>query len=444
MIKPNWNAFKAKFCENPQYHFEWFCYLLFCREQNKPYGVFRYKNQSAIEVEPVVTDNGVIGFQSKFYETALSNHKIELLETLNKTKRDYPTLTKLYLYTNQEWSQAFTPQKFNEIKATKTSAQLDIEALACKLGIELEWRTLSYFESLFVCSDCSDISKFFFIENDSLFNVLQNQTRHTEAVLNNIKDTISFSGQSFSIDRGNIFDTLTKDNSTISIICGKGGVGKTVEIKNLYNKVKDSYPIFAFKSTEFEINKLDDLLHNSGAEDFFKSFNNSESKFIIIDSAEKLMELKNQEPFKEFIDLCIRLKWGIIFTTRDYYFDDLNFMCINLSGIIPRKLYINVLSEDELITLSKKYSFELPGDSRLLELIKTPFYLNEFLKFYDVNSNTISNLSSFKNYLWNQKIKKGDSKREHGFMCMALKRVNEGRFYIDVNESLLGKVRTSP
>jgi len=51
MIKPNWDLFKAKFSENPQDNFEWFCYLLFCREFYKPHGVFRYKDQSGIETE---------------------------------------------------------------------------------------------------------------------------------------------------------------------------------------------------------------------------------------------------------------------------------------------------------------------------------------------------------------------------------------------------------
>ena len=48
MIKPNWDIFKAKFSENPQYNFEWFYYLLFCKEFNKEFGIFRYKNQAAI------------------------------------------------------------------------------------------------------------------------------------------------------------------------------------------------------------------------------------------------------------------------------------------------------------------------------------------------------------------------------------------------------------
>ena len=70
MIKPNWDIFKAKFSENPHNIFEWFCYLLFCKEFNKPLGIFRYKNQSAIETNPIETGDGIIGWQAKFYDTA--------------------------------------------------------------------------------------------------------------------------------------------------------------------------------------------------------------------------------------------------------------------------------------------------------------------------------------------------------------------------------------
>ncbi len=82
MIKPNWQIFRAKFSENPQINFEWFCYLLFCREFNKPFGIFRYKNQSAIETDPIEINGQFIGWQAKFYDSTLSNHKDDLIDTI--------------------------------------------------------------------------------------------------------------------------------------------------------------------------------------------------------------------------------------------------------------------------------------------------------------------------------------------------------------------------
>jgi len=105
VIKPNWHNFRAKFNDNPQKNFEWFCYLLFCHEFKTPAGIFRYKNQSGIETNPITKDGEVIGWQAKFYDTKLSDNKSELIGMIAKSKRDYSDLTKIIFYTNQEWGQ---------------------------------------------------------------------------------------------------------------------------------------------------------------------------------------------------------------------------------------------------------------------------------------------------------------------------------------------------
>ncbi|WP_283709515.1 hypothetical protein [Pseudoalteromonas prydzensis] len=95
MIKTDWKIFKAKFSANPQDAFEWMCYLLFCNEFKAKTGIFRYKNQSAIETNPISSNGVNVGWQAKFYETALSSHKNDILATITKAKRDYPTARSL-------------------------------------------------------------------------------------------------------------------------------------------------------------------------------------------------------------------------------------------------------------------------------------------------------------------------------------------------------------
>ena len=141
MIKPNWQNFKAKFNKNPQGNFEWFCYLLFCKEFDRPYGIFRYKNQSAVETDPIEVGSEVIGWQAKFYESSLSNHKENILSTIENSKRDYPNITKLYFYSNREWGQS---------KGHKPKGLIEVEAKAKEVNIVLEWKTKSFFESEFV------------------------------------------------------------------------------------------------------------------------------------------------------------------------------------------------------------------------------------------------------------------------------------------------------
>jgi len=432
VIRPNWDVFKAKFSINPQYHFEWFCYLLFCKETNQPQGIFRYKNQSAIEAEPVDIGDDCLGFQSKFYSTTLSSNKAEIIDTLKKAKRDYPKLTKLYLYTNQEWGQAYPTKNNPKRKAQKSAAQKEIEEIAIGLDIDLLWRPASYFESPFVCQDCADLSKYFFVRDTSIFDLISFHERHTESILKNIKQSIPFNGNEISIERSNVLASLKDPSFKISIVSGKGGVGKTVEVKKFYQDSKQALPIFAFKANEFEVEQLDDVTKGKSITDFLTFFGDSTDKVLIIDSSEKLMDLNNLEPFKEFIDLSVEHGWRIIFTTRDYYFDDLNHLCLDILGVIPNKLYVSDLTERELEELAEEFTFVLPANSRLRSLLQLPFYLSAYLRFYDTTLEVPMDLAGFKNHLWNKRIKAGDSKREKLFSELALQRANSGKFYLPV------------
>ncbi len=438
MIRPNWDEFKVKFSGNPQYHFEWFCYLLFCRETNQPHGIFRYKNQSAIEAEPVDIGDDCLGFQSKFYDTTLSSNKSELIKTLEKARRDYPKLTKLYLYTNQEWGQAY-PRKNNPTqKAQKSAAQKEIEEKAAKLGINLVWRAASYFESQFVCQTCADLSKYFFVSDNSIYDLISFHERHTESILKNIKQCIPFNGNEILIERNDILASLKDPSFKVSIVSGKGGVGKTVEVKKFYQDSQQTLPIFAFKANEFEVERLDDVTSGRSITDFLTFFGDSTDKVIIFDSSEKLMDLNNLEPFKEFIDISVEHGWRIIFTTRDHYFDDLNHLCLDILGVIPNKLYVSDLTERELEALSEEFTFVLPENSRLRSLLQLPFYLSAYLRFYDTTIDAPMDLAGFKNHLWNKKIKAGDTKREKLFSELALQRANSGKFYLPVGTNDIG------
>lgn len=95
MIQPNWDIFSAKFSADKETTFEWFAYLLFCREFNLPKGWFGFINQSGIENNAIKQDDDILGFQAKFYSTSLSDHKEDFIEMLDKARRDYSQLKKI-------------------------------------------------------------------------------------------------------------------------------------------------------------------------------------------------------------------------------------------------------------------------------------------------------------------------------------------------------------
>ena len=421
MIKPNWHNFRAKFNDNPQTNFEWFCYLLFCHEFKIPAGIFRYKNHSGIETNPITKDDEVIGWQAKFYDTKLSDNKSELIGMIAKSKRDYSNLTKIIFYTNQEWGQG---KKDNDSKVKK-----EVDQKANESGIQIEWRTAGFFESPFVTVENEKIAKHFFAPDKSIFDLLEEKQKHTENVLLEIQTDIDFNGKNIEIDRSELLERLDENlkQKQILVVSGVGGVGKTAVIKKFYENKKDSIPFYVFKASEFNKDSINDLFKEYSLQDFADAHREETHKIVVIDSAEKLRDLTNTDPFKEFLVVLIKDNWQIIFTTRNNYLADLNYDFIDIYNIRPGNFDIHNLDHKELAAIAQANGFNLPEDARLLDLIKNPFYLSEYLRFYA--GENIDYLK-FKEKLWSRIIVKTNPAREQCFLATAFQRANEGQFFV--------------
>lgn len=422
VTKPNWNLFKAKFNDNPQYYFEYLCYLLFCKEFNKPQGIFRYKNQAGIEWEPIQKNDKIIGVQCKFYDTKLSDHKNDFIKMLDIIHKKYPQINKLLIYTNQDWSQGK--------KEIEPQQKRDIEQKAKEYEIELEWRTNeSYFLSPDVFSQ-QELIKYFFSNNESIYNLIEKKQIHTEEILFNIKTNIKFNSKTIVINRekelNELKDKLYKFNTLI--ISGSGGVGKTAIIKKLFEEKSLNVPFYVFKASEF-IKSIEEIFSSYNIEVFLKEHNNFKEKIIVIDSAEKLLELEDLASIKYFITQLIRYNWKIIFTIRNNYLEDFQYIFDDLK-IKPFHISIKNLSLNKLQQLANKYKFNLSNDEKLNELIRNPFYLQEYLNVFDENSKHLT-YEKFKDTLWKKIIVKNKPSREECFKEIAYQRAKKGAFYIN-------------
>ena len=432
MVKPNWNKFKSKFSENPQDNFEWLCYILFCKEFKQEKGIFRFRNQAGIETNPIQIGNELIGFQSRFYEGSLSDHKDDLIKAIITTEKKYSGITKIIFYTNSEFG--------NGVKGKDPIAKTESEQTARNLGIELEWRVKSYFESPFVCVDNEKIAKHFFTLDKSIFNLIEELNSHTENIFTEIQTNITFNSQIIEIDRNNELSEIKNTKQQVIILSGTGGVGKTALIKNLYEEIKEESSFYLFKATEFELRSINDFFKNYDFQDFVNAHKEDENKTIIIDSAEKLLDLKNTDPFKEFLSILIQNNWKIIFTTRDNYVDVLNTDFFEIYNIAPANISLQNLNEDQLQTLSEKHSFQLPKDEKLVKLIKNPFYLSEYLKYFKVGEEL--DYKEFKSKLWKKNITKTSPPRSECFQEIAFLRSNAGSFFVtsDFESNILNEL----
>ncbi len=439
MQEINWNKFKAKFNGKEQKSFERLCYLLFCDEFNISKGIFRYKNQTGIETEPIEYDGKLIGFQAKFYETKIGDNKGDIEVSIAKAKSKNQKLNKILFYINQEFSESSKKDK------KEPTYKTEIEDYAKSQSIEIEWRVPSHFEAQLALEKNRTLAQHFFSLDKGVIDSISELTQHTESILTPIHSKIKFKDIEIKIDRSQVIENLkaSLSESSLVILSGVGGVGKTAVIKDSYGLINQGIPFFVFKAIEFNIPNINQLFTNYGhftLSDFIKEHQGIEEKYMVIDSAEKLSDVEHQEVFQEFLSALLGSKWKIIFTTRYSYLDDLKFQCVEFYRVNFKSLNINNLTIEELTELSEKYKFNLPDSERLLELIQNPFYLNEYLQSYEGLGNTIS-FSDFKDILWNKRIsntayRKNNIhiKREECFLKIAHKRATDGHFFVKADD----------
>ena len=435
MQEINWGNFKAKFDGKEQKSFEWLSYLLFCDEFHKPTGIFRYKNQPGIETEPIFVNDEWVGFQAKFYEAKISDNVEEMKKSIRIAKTDNPNLQRILFYLNQEFSENPKPGK------KKPAYQIDLEKFATEQGIQIEWKVPSHFEAQLALEKNKHIAQHFFSLDKSIVDFVEELRQSTERLFAPIHSKIKFNSRAIKIDRSSCVEELKTiaGQHPLVILSGKAGAGKTAVVKDLYDAVKEEMPFFAFKASAFNISHINQLFQHYGTftfSDFLNEHKDAKEKYILIDSAERLFDLDNQEIFREFLSALVKDQWIIIFTTRDSFLENLKVHFLDTYRLPFRLLIIERLAAKEVEELSKTHQFSLPQNKRLLELITSPFYLSEYLHYYQEFPGTAT-LSDFKNILWNKMIqgshfqKNTHIKREVCFLKIVKERIAEGKFFVE-------------
>ncbi|MBX9906354.1 ATP-binding protein [Patescibacteria group bacterium] len=435
----NWNNFRVKFDNQNEVAFERLCYLLFCKEFNKNLGIFRFKNHAGIETNPVEHEGKIIGWQAKFYSTALSQHTADFKESIDKTKERHPEVNKIIFYTNQEFGQ-------DKMK-TDPRYKKDLETHAKSNGVEIEWRTGSYFESLFVSEDNFSIAQHFFDLKPGIIDSIIELQKYTDQVLQPIRSQIAFGENSVKLDRSSIVGGIrdTAKNFPIVVLSGGAGVGKTAVVKDLYEAVKESTPYLVFKATQFKsathINQLFKDYGEITATEFIAEHKDINEKYVVFDSSERLSEIEDQDVFRMFLSELVTNGWTVIFTVRHSYLDDLRFQLKEFYGTNFASLNIPYLSTEEVEKISKEFKFEIPKNARLANLLLTPLYLSEYLQDYSESRANIS-YNDFRETIWKKQIQNSSyqsnnlhRRREECFLKVAKQRANEGGFFVKTDES---------
>lgn len=431
----DWNVFKVKFGGREQTEFERLSYVLFCKEYGQKFGIFRYKNQAGIETNPINIEEKLIGFQSKFYDTKISDNIADIKDSLKKAKNKNQGLNTILFYFNKELSESS-----NETQQ-KPRYQTDIENYAADLGIKLIWKVPSHFEIQLLNPENHWLYEIFFSINKGLLDFIGEIEKHSNEIFNHIKTEINWDSKTIKLDRTEYIQKIRNSfNSNQSIVlCGVGGCGKTALIKDLFKEL--ACPFFTFKAREFSnLRNINDLFASYGnykLSDLLDVFKDENLKIIIIDSAENIADIEDTDIFYDFISNLSKNNWKIIFTTRDSYFNDLTFRLANTYKIIFSSIRLNNISEEQLNNFSEQFNFSIPDNYKFRELLLNPFYLSEYLRQY---SGQMHELNEFKSNLWNDQILKLSyrkdnlpARRERTFLQVVTQRVKQNSFWVTLN-----------
>ncbi|PWD87630.1 AVAST type 4 anti-phage nuclease Avs4 [Ignatzschineria cameli] len=432
----NWHAFSVKNNEKESWAFERLSYLLFCAEFDNRIGLFRYKNQTGIETEPLKKDNQYYGFQAKYYKTPISKNTHDIIDSIRKAKNTNPHLQNIYLYLNQELSES------NDKKKKKPKYQLDVEESAKRLGVTIHWRVPSHFElQLSLPENQYLVDIFFNLEpNDSDFIFEIN--KHNDQILRAIQTEIPYGKEKIKIDRTTILEELKADfqNQKNIIISGEGGSGKTAILKEFYNLHCKNMPICVFKANELNVSHINEIFHFDNKftfTQFLNIFKDEAIKVFVIDSAEKLAEIPNNYVLIALIQQLKENGWSIFFTTRYSYLNDLVFHVKENYQLFCEVRDVPLMPTEYLHGLSNKFQFTLPENLNFIERLRNLFYLSEYIQ-QNAHIDKNGNFKEFVNLLWKKRIQNNSVQtnnlhleREKCMVSIARQRCDTGLFFIN-------------
>jgi len=431
----SWKIFGVKYDKRGTWAFEQMSYLLFCAEFSNRVGLFRYKNQTGIETEPIEKDCKYYGFQSKFYTNSIADNKDDIIDSIKKAKSKNKQLDELLLYINQELSESTTKSK------KKPQYQLDIEKAAKTVGISIQWRVPSYFELQLSLPENKYINDIFFSLDPNEGDLLDEISKHNENILQAIQTEITFGDKKIKIDRSSVVESIANASQKRKniIISGEGGCGKTAIFKEFYNSYFKKMPICVFKANELNVNHINDIFHIDHKftfAQFLNAYKDEPLKIFVIDSAEKLAVISNNDILTTLIQKLKENAWNIIFTTRYAYLNDLTFH-IKENYQLPFDVNdVSLIGIKELKSIADEFKFSLPDNQKFIERLRNLFYLREYVQHYS-NIDKQGNYKGFIDLLWKKRIQNNaiqkdnlHLEREKSIISISKKRCDTGRFYI--------------
>lgn len=440
MIYPDWQTFAYKYRGREQAAFEDLARTLFRKEMGIECGLFQRVNHKGNETDVVERDGKIFGFQAKYFTNCIKAG--DIIASMKGAKESHPEQTHYYIYCNLAFG---NPRPRKGLKDTdsipqKTQAEESIEAAAKGLGLTIVWKL----DKAILDEAISErwIYDVFFNVDGKLESLVVEETKHTETVFANIGYTCQFQNRSIHIPRTRSIEHIeSMHSSSLYVIHGEGGCGKTAILHEFLEKHREEYPIYYRKASVLNVKSLAQVFHQGNPytmDDFKEAYKDCQRKYFVIDSAEHLETVEDETIIPSLIRMLMEEGWCVVFTVRNVYLSDLlNFLSLNLKLKNVPTESIELLTEQELTVLSYEYGIQLPVDTSLKDRLRNLFYLNLYTRYYnEINDKTDDRI--FLQLIWEKKIRGKDKRkgyiRENEFEAFVEEKVKTGKVFLSPNK----------
>lgn len=260
MIYPDWQTFAYKYRGREQAAFEDLARTLFRKEMGIRSGLFQRVNHKGNETDVIAKEGKVIGFQAKYFTNGIKAG--DIIDSMKGAKESHPEQTHYYIYCNQTFG---NPRRKKGAKETdpipqKTRVEESIEDAASDLGLILVWKL----DKAILDETISErwIYDVFFNVDGKLESLITEEVKHTETAFANIGYTCQYQSQSIHIPRTQTIAHIEgMQASSLYVIHGEGGCGKSAILHEFLEKHRNEYPIYYRKASVLNVKSLAQVFH---------------------------------------------------------------------------------------------------------------------------------------------------------------------------------------
>ena len=386
---PDWSEFAVKYKGACRERFEDLCRMLFCEELGIDQGsLVSVKNQAGNETMLVQHEGQFIGFQCKYFDKKYDFQQFK--DSIFKAKFHNQDQDVIYLYSNEQLP--------SEEKEEELVAYVEKQGMKCEIRFHKQ-----ILDRVNYSKECILYDTFFRLGSEAESLVAYGLER-TWSYLKDIHTVIPFK-EGITISRDMELEILQKSlaKDKIVFVIGHGGCGKSCLVKFFLNQLGSDVAVRIYRGERFNKSTVHEML-GIAEHLFFDAYKPFEEKYFIVDSSEQIV-LRNDEGDSEIAYLFRMLQtnnWKVILTCRKESASMLSYFLQERLDTSIETVEVDRLSEQELLTLSKQYGFNMPDDPHLRDYIRLPMELKEYLN-KEAGSSHLS-FSEYKRKEWNEKI----------------------------------------